>query len=339
MTVIYLVRSPGTGHSIEELFGDVANAIEKQGIQARLVRLPHVSRGLRSVWQNLRFVRGLQADVFHITGDVHYAALALPASKTVLTIHDCGPLERTKNRPLRYLIFWFFWYYWPICRAAVVTTVSEKTRQELIRQVGRVAQKTVVIANGYAPDFWPQPAVFRKDHPVLLQVGTAPNKNLLRLIAALEGITCTLVLIGPLTEAIRRALQAGQIHYRNYVNLSRAEVIGLYETCDIVTFLSTYEGFGMPILEANAVGRVIITSTAVPMANIIPDAVHLVNPTDITAIREGVLRLIHDYTYRQMLIEIGRTKVQNYTVAATANRYRELYERVVKQPELAGLAS
>ncbi len=336
MTITYLVRSPGTGHSIEELFGTIQQEFDQQpGIRTNRVYLPHISRGWWSIWQNLRFVRTLRSDVFHITGDIHYTALALPGSRTVLTLHDCSTLVKNQRRLLRYAFFWLFWYYLPVRRASVVTTVSGKTRQELISYVGRIAQKTIVIPNGYDPAFRHRPASFQTSHPVLLQVGTAPNKNLFRLITALEGILCTLLLVGPLSDTILQALQQRLIHYRHYENLSRAEVIQLYTDCDIVTFISTYEGFGMPVLEANAVGRVVITSLNSPMYTLSPDSAHFVDPLDVSAIRQGILRLITDTTYRQELVKAGLLNAQRYTAATAAFHYRECYQKMAPVPLVA----
>lgn len=330
MTITYLVRSPGTGHSIEALFDSIQREVDQQsGIRTNRVCLPHISRGWRSVWQNLRFVRTLRSDIFHITGDIHYTALALPGSRTVLTIHDCSTLVTNQGRPIRYVLFWLFWYYLPIRRASVVTAVSEKTRQELIRYVGRVAQKTVVIANGYDPAFRHRPGSFQRTHPVILQIGTAPNKNLSHLITALEGIPCTLLLVGPVSDTIQQALQQRLIDYRQYENLSRAEVIQLYADCDIVTFVSTYEGFGMPVLEANAIGRVVITSIDSPMYDLAPDSAHFINPLDVVAIRQGILRLITDSDYRQKLVKAGLLNAQCYTAATAASHYRALYQKMV----------
>ncbi len=329
MTITYLVRSPGTGHSIEALFGSIQQEVNQQpGIRTNRVYLPHISRGWRSVWQNLRFVRTLESDIFHITGDVHYTALALPGSRTVLTIHDCSTLVKNQHRPVRYVLFWLFWYYLPIRRAGVVTAVSDKARQELIERVGHIAQKVVVVANGYDPAFQYRPAAFQTRHPVLLQVGTAPNKNLLRLITALEGIPCTLLLVGPVSDTIRQALQQRLIDYRQYENLSRAEVIQLYADCDMVTFISTYEGFGMPILEANAIGRVVITAIDSPMHDFAPDSAHFVNPLNVSAIRQGILRLITDAAYRQKLVQAGLLNTQRHTAAAAAFQYRALYQKM-----------
>ncbi|QMW01447.1 glycosyltransferase family 4 protein [Spirosoma foliorum] len=336
MMVTYLLRSPGTGHSIEELFGSIQREIDQQSsLQTTRIQLPYVSRGWWSVFQNLRFVRTISGTVFHITGDVHYAALALPASQTVLTIHDCNALEKNRKRPWRYAVFWLFWYYLPILRAHVVTTVSEKTRQELLRHVGRLAQKVVVVANGYDPVFAYRPARFHKAQPVLLQIGTSPNKNLPRLIAAIADLACTLVIVGPLTAELMRALQQYRIHYRNYVDLNRAEVIQLYESCDIVTFVSTYEGFGMPILEANAIGRAVITSNITPMCTIAAGSALLVDPTDTNAVRQGILRLIQDDVYRQALLEAGLRNAQRYMIAASASQYAALYREIASHLPLS----
>ncbi|GAB4023160.1 glycosyltransferase family 1 protein [Spirosoma migulaei] len=331
MIITYLFRSPGTGYSIEELFTGIQREIDRQpAMLTTRMQLPYISSGWRSVWRNLRFLRAISGTIFHVTGDVHYAVLALPAARTVLTIHDCSALENNRSRPLRYAFFWLIWYYLPIRRAAVVTVVSEKTQQELAGHIGRMARKAVVITNGYDPAFMYRPTTANKDCPVVLQLGTAPNKNLLRLIAAIEGLRCTLILVGRLSEELIRELKKSQIEYRNYVDLSRAKVLQLYEECDIVTFVSTYEGFGMPILEANAVGRVVITADREPMRTVASDAAHFVDPEDVLAIRQGILRLVEDDAYCQLLREAGRKNAQRYTLSVAAAQYAAIYQKLAE---------
>lgn len=327
MTILYLFRSPGTGYSIEQLFDAVRVEAARRGVPTRAVRLPHISRGLRTIWQNLRFVRKLTADLFHVTGDVHYAALALPASRTILTIHDCFLLTNNRKRPLRYAVFWLLWYYLPIRRAGVVTAVSEKTRQELIRYVGRIAQRVQVIPNGYDPAFRYSPTVFNHAQPRLLQLGTAPHKNVSRLIAAIEGMPCVLIIVGPLTSKTTEELRQRHIQYRHYVDLGKEQVTQLYHESDIVTFVSIQEGFGMPILEANAIGRAVITSAVSPMRELAAGAAHLVDPTNPTTIRTGIEQLVRDDLYRQRLIDAGLENAQRYTIHLTADRYKRLYEK------------
>ena len=333
MTVTYIIRSPGTGHSIEELFDSIRNELDRQsGFTSKVVWMPHISRSVRRMWQNLLFLAGRPwPGSIHITGDVHYAVLALPASQTMLTIHDCIILETNRSRPLRYVFFWLLWYYLPMRRAAIVTTVSEKTRQELLQRVGNIAQKVVVVPNGYDPIFVAQPRVFSYKHPILLQIGTASHKNLARLIEAIDGLTCMLVIVGLLTEEAIADLKKWSITYRNYVNLSQENMVQLYANCDIVTFVSTYEGFGMPILEANAIGRVVITSDCSPMREVAAGAAHLVDPTNVAAIRQGILQLIHNDVYRQNLIDAGYQNAQRHSMANVAGQYARLYDQLARK--------
>lgn len=69
--------------------------------------------------------------------------------------------------------------------------------------------------------------------------------------------------------------------YKVYCNLSNEEIKKKYEDCDILTLVSTYEGFGMPIIEANRVGRPVITSNILSMPEVAGEAACLVNPFDI----------------------------------------------------------
>ncbi len=331
MRITYLFRSPGTGYSIETLFGTIQQAVgEQTGILPDSVYLPRVSHSLRDVWHNLRFIRRQRfRGLVHVTGDIHYAVLALPASRTVLTIHDCIPLERFRHRPLRYALFWLLWYYLPIRRATVVTTISDKTRQDLLRYVGRIAEKVVVVPNAVSPLFTAQPADFNTVDPTVLQIGTAPHKNVPRLIDALTGISCTLRLVGPLTPGLRDKLRQNGITYESYQDLTPAEIVNLYDSSDLVTFTSTYEGFGMPIVEANAVGRVVLTAAMSPLREVAGDAAHLVDPSDIDAIRAGVRRLIGDAPYRQHLIEAGYRNARRFSPETIAAHYQRQYQRLI----------
>ena len=334
MTVTYLFRSAGTGHSIETLFNAIrAETNRRPSSTALPLQVPHISRGVRSVWQNFRFVAKQRIDgLVHITGDVHYAALALPGSRTILTIHDCITLEKNQHNRLRYWVFWLLWYYWPMRRAAVVTTISEKTRKELIRRVGKIAEKVIVVPNAYDPIFTSQPRPFRAECPVLLQIGTAPHKNLPRLIEALAGLPCRLLIVGPLSADMTIALETRQIAYENHVNLSQTDIVQLYTLCDVVTFVSLYEGFGMPILEANAVGRPVLTSNIRPLTDVGGSAVCYVDPTNVASIRAGIRRLCEDETYRADLIRAGQENIKRYTVQRVAKQYNQLYNSLLYMP-------
>lgn len=327
--VTFIFRSLGTGYSIENIFSGFIKEMDVQGLVLpdRFV-LPYISRGLRSVWQNIRAVRQARLSLVHITGDVHYVALGTRASQTVLTIHDCVILDRNRHSKVRFWLFWLLWYYLPMRHAAVVTTISEKTRRELHQYVGRLANKVVVVPNGYDPVFTYSPKPFNTDRPTLLHIGTAPHKNLSRLMEAVAGLPCQLLIVGKLTDAEVDELISRRIDYQQFVNISQAEMVALYKQCDLVTFVSLYEGFGMPVLEGQAVGRPVLTSNLSPMTEVGGAGACYVDPTDAGAIRSGVLRIWQDDAYRAGLIRAGLENAKQYTVEKVAAHYAELYRKL-----------
>ena len=81
----------------------------------------------------------------------------------------------------------------------------------------------------------------------------------------MNGIDCHLRIIGKIDINIQTLLDENKIDYTNAFNLSDNEIIEEYKKCDIVNFPSTHEGFGMPIIEGQAIGRVVLTSDLSPM--------------------------------------------------------------------------
>jgi len=329
MKVKFISRSPGTGHSLEMLFKSVADEYNKHSlINSTFITLPYISKNLYKVWRNLLFVWKQRTELVHITGDVHYVALAIKSHKTVLTIADCVLLNRTSKTSIRFYVFWLLWYYWPIRKSGIVTAISCKTKQELYQYVGKLANKVVVIPCSYAPVFHYHAKSFNTDKPLLLQIGTAPHKNLHRLVEAIAGLPCQLIIVGKITDSEISHLANHNIDYCSYAGINQEEIVRLYGQCDMVMFVSLYEGFGVPILEAQAVGRPVITSNRSPMIEVGGEGACYVDPTDVGAIREGVLRVWHDSAYRTNLIRHGLKNVQSYTVESVAAQYAELYARL-----------
>ena len=97
----------------------------------------------------------------------------------------------------------------------------------------------------------------------------------------------------------------------------------------MVVFVSTYEGFGLPILEGNAVGRPVITSNISSMPEVAGDAACLVNPFDEAEIRNGVLKVIKESSYRQELVAKGLINVKRFRPEEIAKQYAELYKDII----------
>ena len=112
-------------------------------------------------------------------------------------------------------------------------------------------------------------------------MGTKPNKNLDRIVKALKGIHCKLVVVGALTDEQKKLIVDTGVDLENHVNLDDAAIGRQYQAADVVMFVSTYEGFGLPILEAQAAGRPLITSRRSPMQEVAGPGSCLVDPENV----------------------------------------------------------
>jgi len=314
--------------SIEKVFGLIKPALENK-IRLDSITLPYYSNGLMSIFRNLYFVyRKRSKNIFHITGDVHYAVMALPASRTILTIHDCVFLHTTTGIK-RKILKWLF-LDMPVRHAALVTTVSEFTKHEIIRFTHCAADKITVISNPVNEGIRFEEKVFNTALPVIFFIGTTPNKNLERVIPALEDIRCHLRILGKLTAAHEQLLLKHHINFSVLTDICEEELAAAYVQTDIVLFPSTFEGFGLPVLEAQKAGRVIITSNMDPMKTVAGGGAFLVDPYDTEDIRKGIKKIISDAGARNDCIRKGFLNIHNYNVSAIAAAYRQLYEKINK---------
>ena len=127
MKVCFIYREKRvTGFSIEEVFRNV-----RRELPSSVIQLEYIVDATKSKWWNMKQVRKVEADIYHITGDCNYMAIMLPKDKSVLTIHDIGHLELTLKGVKR-LVYKLLWWTLPLAKVKLVSTVSDFTNKKVL---------------------------------------------------------------------------------------------------------------------------------------------------------------------------------------------------------------
>lgn len=321
MRIVVFFRKRRSGaNSIEEIFNSLKPYL---GANIEFIELPYSGAKPTSILKNICFARKHRGDVNHISGEVHYIALGL-GRKTVLTIHDVHSI--IKGNPIEKIIKKWLWFKFPILISNKISVVSQFTKNELIHDFPCSAHKINVIYNPITIHYFVCNSVERKPPYIrILHVGTKPNKNLEGVLRAIQGMEVKLTIIGVMTSAQTLLAESLHISYINLFNLPYEKVLELYHNTDIVTFPSFYEGFGMPIIEANFTNKPILVSDIDVLHEVAGDAAFFVNPYDIKEIRKGIIELLQNIPLRNNLIELGKQNIKRFQPQNIAQQYLNIY--------------
>lgn len=321
MKRVLFLRKKNKGQcSIEEL----ANTLVKYIPNLELCVLPYYSTSLIGMIKNSIYAYKHRGDVNHIFSITEaYLAMILPGHN-IMTCHDVGTLNS--------LSFWgriaarIFWVYLPSLFWDICTCISGQTADELIHLIPWRKGKIKVIYNPVSSLFI-QDLKPMSECPTILHVGTARRKNLSNVIEALKGTQCKLVIVGILFPEQEKALEQVDYPYQVYADVSQEKIVELYKSADIISFPSSYEGFGMPIIEANAIGRVVIAGDIPVLHEVAGEAACFVDPLDIKALRSAFNKVICDTNYKEKLCRLGLTNVERFRVDNIATQYERIYEQ------------
>ncbi|MEQ8925273.1 MAG: glycosyltransferase family 1 protein [Fulvivirga sp.] len=332
-TVTLFFRDPRQGnYSIEQIFQSISQEM-KSTFNVRLFYVDS-SKGLIA---NILNARKSQGDVNHITGDVNWLIYGLDRRRSIITIHDLGHFESTLKGWKR-LIFKKIWLEWPLKRARSITSISNFTKDRLLYHFPYLQGKINVIYN-------PLPIVYRDSNsvsrslsttPKILQVGAMENKNIERLIAAVTDIHCELILLRDYDNILQKLLNRLKIKHKFLSNLNQEDVMRLYRGADILYFASTYEGFGMPIIEAQSQGCVVLTSNLASMPEVSGNGACLVDPYNIDSINDGLVKVISNEGYRLKLITNGYLNLKRFDIEGIKQKYLNLYKQIICEGEGKG---
>lgn len=262
-------------------------------------------------------------NLVHITGDITFSIVALIKPIKVITILD---LRYKMYAGLRKKILKYFWYTLPIKLADKVITISSEVQEEIINNFSISRDKITVVPVPINSQFFAQytSETSINDKIKVLIVGTKANKNVENMLRALDmDYPFELLIIGPLSNCHLNLLQ--KINYSNIEIATDSEILEAYRWADCLLFASNFEGFGMPIIEAQATNTVVITSNFEPMKTVSGGHAILVDPKDIESIRSG-LRTIKGIVGDYEFLRRARTNALRYSSTEYCNSLSRIYE-------------
>lgn len=329
MKILFIYRNPQMGFSIGKVFKPIEIEMSKC-CEVDSIELPCSNYAIKSLITNIKYVKKqvkrTHYDIIHITGTEHYLLPFLQKKKTVMTVHDLGFYTNNKKG----IRSWFKYLLWikTLPLAGHITFISNKSKAEAEIFVRFKKDNVSVIYDPISNEYTYHPKIINTKYPTILHLGTNPHKNLIRTIEALKEFPCKLCIVGKLHEDQMHMLQKHKIDYENVYNLTEQEVLEKYINCDIVSFVSLHEGFGMPIIEGQSIGRPILTSNITPMKEIASNGgAILVSPWDVKSIRNGYQEAL---THSDDLIKKGLENVKRFRLDIITSQYQNVYKQLMK---------
>lgn len=261
----------------------------------------------------------------------------LGVSNQVLTIHDMSVFDCPEGFTAGFLA-WYRFLLPRLCRKVKqIITVSEFIKNRILAHTGVSESKIAVIPNGVATDFCPD-AVSRLDlvasslhlpsREYVLVVGSLePRKNLARLFRAWGEIQSRLpknlwlVVVGAQgSSKVFSKISMQNLPPRVFLagRVNDASLAVLYAGASIFVYISLYEGFGLPLLEAMASGVPVVAGNRSSLPEVVSDAGLLVDPEDAHKIAEAIQTLIENPGLRQDLSCRGLARAKQYSWDRTA---------------------
>jgi len=311
-------------------------------------RWPTSRATVRVLWEQLvqpGVLRQIGADIVH--GPAFVGPLLAPCP-VVVTIHDLSFMRfPAMFRPANRLYLTVLTRL-SARRARRLIAVSAHAAAETTRLLGVPPERVDVVYHGVDPAFRPLPAdevaAFRQRRGLperfVLFVGTLePRKNLVRLVEAFarvhkNGGRAGLVLAGgkgwlydELFAKVEAMGLSRAVIFPGYV--MNDELPLWYNSATVLAYPSVYEGFGLPVLEAQACGTPVLTSNVSSLPEAAGDAALMVDPYDVEALAAGLKRLLTDESLRHELRKRGLAHAREFVWSHTAQETARVYRRAL----------
>lgn len=322
----------------------------KLGVKCHRYPIPANNRSIRACCEQIALpslCRKHSIDVLHTSANV---GLLFPSSPVVLTMHDMYYLQYPRK-----LRSWYYRLLLPTTarRSAHVITISKKSAAQIASNL-RLAEDKISVIYPAADEAY----FARSEHPrisdqlgglglgekFLLYVGSgSPHKNIGSLLEAFCLIhrqfpDYQLAIVGDMGDWGSRLLkQANFLGISDRVaftgRVPKADLVEIYRAAAAFVFPSLYEGFGIPLIEAMASGVPIVSSHRSCLPEICGDAAILVDPLNVPAIANSIIRILTDDSLRATLIRKGVRRARDFSWKVATAETLAVYRRVAGYSE------
>jgi glycosyltransferase involved in cell wall biosynthesis len=267
-----------------------------------------------------------------------YSAPAATRVPFIFTIHDLNHVDFEESRTYAKEVY-YERVMKPACRRArAVLTVSQYSRNRICAWSGVEPARVVNVGNGVDPVFGAHGGKYAHPRPYVLCMGNRkPHKNEARTLLAFASlarrIPHDLVFSGRPSEGlVRRAREAGVLQRVHFLGpLSDPELAGVYRGASVMLFVSLYEGFGLPVVEAMACGVPVVTSNVCALPEVAGNAALTVDPLSVDAIAEALWSSLTDETAVSARVREGISAVTRYSWERTGFAVRHVIESCLSE--------
>lgn len=268
--------------------------------------------------------------------------------KTITTIHDLTFLRYPEMMQARNRKRIDKDIYHSLERSSRVITISEFSKQELIKLMGVPEDKISVVYNAPSTskkylDFPRLANKYKIRNKFILYVGTIePRKNIVRLLKAFERLKSENHIPHQLVLAGGSGWNNGEIYHCAQELRCREDVIftgyvsseeknTLYRSADVFVFPSLYEGFGIPPLEAMVHECPVVCANTASLPEVVGDAGEYVDPLDENCIAQGIWNVISNAAYKASLIECGKMRCKKFSWDISAKKLQSICYDVLNE--------
>jgi len=356
----YKSNSSGIGVLIRELFVRVSQYLDTENLffvcedspeldisnnLTIIHRIPYKNKnGIRRIFYQTFLLSKYCENSVLLTTDSKVPFFLPKSCKLIPVITDLALYSQKDYYKVSRVLLWKLQYMYMKKKACRYIAISEYTKRDIIKYLGVDEDKIDVISCGISNHFIESGEIIKKtacmeeyniDYPYLLFVGNFnPRKNLKRIIVAFDnvkkkyGIPHKLIISGEYGWKFNKNEIIKNIKFINdivFLGFVRDEYLSqLYKGADIFLFPTLYEGFGVPVIEAQYCKTAVITSNISALPEIGGCGALYVNPYNLDEIEDAIVDILNSNVLKEKLITNGNINIRRFSWEESAKRINDI---------------